>query len=76
MNGGSILLIGASKKIFEDRMDIDSVQMIMPEFKKQEMLIQRRTIVQYTSQRASTIYTQDNGAAGAYGPGWFSGGGS
>jgi len=55
---------------------MDTVQLIMPEFKKQENLILRRTIVEMTSQRASTIYTQDNGAAGAYGPGWFSGGGT
>jgi hypothetical protein len=67
---------GAAKKILEDRMDMDTVQLIMPEFKKQEMLVQRRTIVQYTSQRAATIYTEDNGAAGAYGPGWWSGGGT
>ena len=67
---------GAAKKIFEDRMDMDSVQMIMPEFKKQEALVLRRTIVEYTSQRVSTIYTNDLGAAGAYGPGWFSGGGT
>jgi hypothetical protein len=65
-----------SKKIFEDRMDMESVQMIMPAIKEQERLILRRTIVQQTSQRASTIYTQDTGAAGAYGAGWWSGGGS
>lgn len=67
---------GAAKKIFDDRMDMESIQMIMPEFKKQEMLIQRRTIVQQTSQRVSTIYTENNGPAGAYGPGWNNGGGS
>jgi hypothetical protein len=66
----------SAKKVFEDRMDMDSVQMIMPELKKQEMLVQRRTIVEYTSQRAATIYTEDNGSAGAYGPGWWSGGGT
>jgi hypothetical protein len=59
---------GAAKKVFEDRMDMESVQMIMPEFKKQELLIQRRTIVQYTSQRAATIYTEDNNQTGTYGP--------
>lgn len=67
---------GTAKKVFEDRMDMESVQQIMPEFKMQEALILRRTIVQQTSQRASTIYTEDNGASGAFGPGWFSGGGS
>jgi hypothetical protein len=57
-------------------MDLESVQMIMPEYKKQETLILRRTIVQQTSQKVSSIYEQDNAsAAGAYGNGWFSGGG-
>lgn len=67
---------GAAKKIFEDRMDLESVSQIMPEYKKQESLCLRRTIVQQTSQRTATIYTEQNGAAGAYGAGWFSGGGS
>ena len=55
---------GASKKIFEDRQDYESVAAIMPEFKTQEILIQRRTIVQQTSQRASTIYTEQTGSSG------------
>lgn len=67
---------GAAKKVFEDRMDLESVQQILPEYKKQEALVLRRTIVQQTTQRVSTIYTEQNGAAGAYGAGWFSGGGS
>lgn len=66
---------GAAKKIFEDRMDIESVQMIMPEFKKQENLINRRTIVQQTSQRTSTIYTENDSSNGAAGSGWGFGGG-
>jgi hypothetical protein len=67
---------GAAKKVFEDRMDTDSVQMIMPEFKTQENLIQRRTIVQQTDQRVATIFTQSGGATGSFGPGWFSSGGT
>lgn len=51
---------GAAKKLFEDRMDMDSVQMIMPEFKMQERLILRRTIVQNTNNRTPTIYTEQN----------------
>lgn len=65
---------GAAKKIFEDRMDLESVQLILPEYKKQEMLVQRRTIVQQTEQRSATIYTDNT--AGAYGSGWFNGGGN
>jgi hypothetical protein len=48
---------GAAKKIFEDRMDLDSVQQIMPEFKQQERLALRTTINQQTKDRVSTIYT-------------------
>lgn len=66
----------ASKKVFEDRMDYDSINLIMPSLKEQEMLINRRTIVQQTSQRTSTIYTEQTSSAGAYGSGWFNGGGS
>ncbi len=65
---------GAAKKIFEDRMDPESVSTIMPEFKKRESLINRRTIVQQTDQRTSTIYTEST--AGMYGSGWWNGGGS
>jgi hypothetical protein len=64
---------GAAKKVFEDRNDIDSVQLIMPEFKKQERLVLRRTIVIQTNERVSTIYTDQT--AGAFGPGFFRGGG-
>lgn len=47
---------GAAKKVFEDRMDTDSVQQIMPEFKKQEALCLSTTVVQLTNQRPATIY--------------------
>jgi len=67
---------GAAKKVFEDRMDMDSVRMILPEFKMQERLCLRRSIVQQTSQRSSTIYTENTSTAGAYGPGYWSGGGT
>lgn len=52
---------GASVKIFQDRMDMDSVQMIFPEFRRQENMKLRRTIVQNTNQRTSTIYTEQVG---------------
>lgn len=67
---------GASKKIFEDKMDLESVQMIMPEFKQQERLCLRRTLVQYTNERTATIYTEQTQTSGGYGPGWLGGGGS
>ena len=51
---------GAAKKIFEDRFDNDSVQAIMPEFKTQEALVLRTTIVQQTKERVMTIFSQAN----------------
>lgn len=66
---------GASKKVFEDRMDLDSVQQILPEFKQQERLVVRTTIVQQTKERTATIYSEQT-TAGAYGPGWYYGGGN
>jgi len=47
---------GAAKKVFEDRMDIDSIQKIMPEFKNQELLINRKRIKENSQKRAATIY--------------------
>jgi hypothetical protein len=62
---------GAAKKIFEDRMDLDSVALITPEFKKQQAMMLRRTIVQLTNERVSTIYTDQLGGGPAGGWGWF-----
>lgn len=65
---------GASLKIFQDRMDLDSVQLIMPEYKNQENLVNRRTLVQYTNQRTATIYTEQVSNTG-YNGGFGWGGG-
>jgi len=59
---------GASLKIFQDRMDLDSAQSIMPEFKQQELLVGRRTIVQQSNERVATIYSQTFNPF--YGSGW------
>jgi len=66
---------GAAKKIFEDRMDMDSVQLIMPEFKQQERLCLRRTLVQNTNERTATIFTEQT-SIGSSLNGWGSAGGS
>lgn len=52
------LAIGAAKKIFEDKMDMESVQMIMPMFKEQENLVQRNTLTTAANERTVTVYTQ------------------
>lgn len=65
---------GAAKKIFEDRMDLDSVALILPEYQKQEQLCLRRTIVQNTNERTATIYTeQTTGYSGSGFWGWSGG---
>ena len=67
---------GAAKKIFEDRMDMESVSLILPEYKKQETLCLRRTIVQNTNERVATIYTEQTGFGNNFGWGFGGGGGS
>jgi hypothetical protein len=47
---------GATKKIFEDRRDLDSKQEIMPAFEEQEQLIRSKSTMQLSEQRVSTIY--------------------
>ena len=73
LNGGDMpelsewwqyIAYGATKKIFEDRMDNESVNLIMPEFKKQETIIARRSIVQYSNDRVATIYTDNSVGTG------------
>lgn len=60
---------GAARLIFQDNMDIDSVQLIEAEFREQEMLVQRATINNRCNTRTETIYTQGKNY-GAGGWGW------
>lgn len=69
-----LIAFNSAKKIFEDRMDYDSLNAMMPSLKEQERLVLRRTIVQQTTQRGATIYSEQS-STGAYGPGWYMGGG-
>jgi len=66
------IALGASRKIFQDRMDLDSVALIDPEYKLQERLCLRRTIVQQTNVRTATIYSQPAGGT-SWGWGYGSG---
>lgn len=68
------IALGTSKKIFEDRMDMDSVALIMPEYMKQLNLCNRRSLVQYTNERTATIYTEQTSYGANWG-GWGFGGG-
>jgi hypothetical protein len=66
---------GTARKIFQDRMDLESVGLIDPEFNLQMRLCLRRNLVQYATQRTATIYTEQvgqmNGYNGYYGGGQF-----
>jgi len=58
---------GAAKKVFEDRMDMDSVQMIMPEYRNQMNFVNRTSLEQQANERTTTIYTEGR----SYGWGWY-----
>lgn len=59
---------GAAKKIFEGRMDMESIEMIMPEFKHQASLVRARTINNMSNERTATIYTEQvDVGSGLYG---------
>lgn len=51
------IALAAARSIFYDRSDIDSVQQIEPELRRQELLVLRKTISQQSDQRVATIYT-------------------
>lgn len=50
------IALGASLKFFEDQGNMDDYIKFLPIFEKYKLLAQRRTIVQMTNQRTSTIY--------------------
>ena len=60
------LALGASLKIFEDNGDLDNYARYRPLLDEQLRLVQRRTIVQQTSERVSTIYTDQTVGTGIY----------
>jgi hypothetical protein len=58
------IAFGASKKIYEDRFDWESVASLMAPFKEQEALCLRRTLMQQKDQRAASIFNSDMGNSG------------
>lgn len=64
------LSLGAAKLIFEDRMDYDSLNMMLPTYQEQERLCLRTTLTQQANERTITIYTQGKN----YNLGWFGNG--
>ncbi len=62
---------GAAKKVLEDQGDYETVQIIMPEFTRQEQMVLNSTIMQQSNVRTSTIFTQYLEMGGANYNGWF-----
>lgn len=60
-----LLAYGAADKIFADNADFENMSKFRPLLKEQMDLCLRRTIVQQTSERVSTIYTEQS-AMGQY----------
>jgi hypothetical protein len=55
-----LLAYGAADKIFADNGDIENLQKFRPLLDEQMKLVTRRTIVQQTSERSATIYTEQS----------------
>lgn len=55
-----LLAFGAAQKIFEDNGDFENMAKYRPLLEEQMRLMLRRTIVQQTSERTATIYTEQS----------------
>ena len=64
-----LVALGASLKIFEDQGEIEEYAKFVPIFEKYKLLSLRRTIVQQTNQRTSSIYA-DQTTPGLYNNFW------
>lgn len=47
---------GSSIKVLQDRLDFETVELLRPEFERQEILINRRKIMQNSSKRTPTLF--------------------
>jgi hypothetical protein len=56
-----LLAYGAADKIFADNGDVENMMKFRPLLEEQIKFCLRRTICQYTSERAATIYTEQSG---------------
>jgi hypothetical protein len=69
-----LIAYGAARKILQDRLDMETVNLIEPEYREQMRLCLRRTIVQYAQDRVATIYAQQPASGSGQFGGWGSGG--
>ena len=61
-----LLAYGAADKIFADNADFEDLEKFRPLLKEQMDLVLRRTIVQQTSERTATIYTEQTNGMGQF----------
>ena len=52
------IALGAGIKILQDRLDTEGVNMLLPQFENQEILITRRKSIQNSGRRTATIYSE------------------
>ena len=55
-----LIALGTSLKVFEDVGDIEAIAQYQPLYENQRALALRRTLVQQSSQRAATIYSEQS----------------
>lgn len=68
------IALGAARKVLQDRLDLETVALLEPEYREQMRLVLRRTLVQNSNERTATIYTEQTNYS--YGNGWGWGGGT
>lgn len=61
-----LLAYGAADKIFADNANFEDLAKYRPLLQEQMNLVQRRTIVQQTSERSATIYTEQTNPTGQF----------
>ena len=61
-----LLAYGAADKIFADNADFEDLEKFRPLLDEQMRLVLRRTIVQQTSERTATIYTEQVNGSGQF----------
>ena len=61
-----LLAYGAASKIFSDNADFENLAKYQPLLDQQMDLVQRRTLVQQTSERTATIYTEQTNGYGQF----------
>ena len=62
-----LLAVGAAKKVLEDRLDMDTVEKLLPLYQEQMGICMNRTAVENAQARASTIYSEMWNTAGPFG---------